>query len=72
MQVLVIISMLTSIVSQEKPKIKGEEAIKIVEELRRKLHKELLDVLEAEQKKEAEREENIKKAVRISKSESVY
>ena len=72
MQVLVVISMLTSIASQEKPKIKGEEAIKIVEELRRKLHKELLDVLEAEQKKEAEREENIKKAVRIQESEFVY
>ena len=67
MQVLAI-SILISIASQEKPKIKGEEAIKIVEELRRKLHKELLDVLEAEQKKEAEREESIKKAVRISKS----
>jgi len=67
LQVLAI-SILISIASQEKPKIKGEEAIKIVEELRRKLHKELLDVLEAEQKKEAEREESIKKAVRISKS----
>ena len=42
-------------------KIKGEEAIKIVEELRKRLHKELFDVLEAEQKKEAEREESIKK-----------
>lgn len=43
-------------------KIKGDEAIRLVEELRKKLHKELLDILEAEQKKEGEREEALKKA----------
>jgi len=43
-------------------KEQAEKAVKEVEELRAKLHKELLEVLEAEQKKEAEREEALKKA----------
>ena len=42
-------------------KVGGEEAIKLVEELRKKLHKELFEVLEAEQKKEVEREDAIQK-----------
>lgn len=42
---------------------KSEDAIRVVEDLRKKLHKELLDVLESEQKKEAEREETIKKVI---------
>lgn len=33
-----------------------------MKELRRKLHKEMLDVLEAEQKKEAEREQKLSSA----------
>jgi len=44
-------------------KLGGEDAIKTVEDLRKKLHKELLEVLEFEQKKEVEREETLKKVL---------
>lgn len=39
----------------------GEEAVKIVDNIREKLQKELLDLIQAEQQKEAEREEAMKK-----------
>lgn len=51
-----------------KPAQKKEDGVKIVEELRERLHKELLDVLEAEQKKEMEREEKLKIANEADKA----
>lgn len=42
---------------------KKDDGIRIVEELREKLHKELLSVLEEEQRKEVEREEKLKGAL---------
>ncbi|MDR3582050.1 MAG: hypothetical protein P4L67_02120 [Candidatus Pacebacteria bacterium] len=47
---------------KESGRLSEPEAIKLVEELRNRLHKELLGVLEFEQQKENEREELLKKA----------
>ena len=51
-----------------KPAQKKEDGVKVVEDLRERLHKELLDVLEAEQKKEVEREEKLKTANETDKA----
>ena len=54
----------TKKVKKAKKKIKvisEEEAIKSVEELRNKLHNELMNVLETEQRREGEREELLKR-----------
>ena len=64
--------MRTSLVANTQKK--KDDGIKVVEELRERLHKELLNVLEEEQKKEMEREEKLKKASpeELKKLENVF